>query len=73
MYVGEALNVCYEEYKKEGEEIVFECVISGPKQSVTERSIRCHIWQSVPIPHPIPAKREIIQQQPESCSPDTDS
>ena len=50
MYVGEALNVCYEEYKKEGEEIVFECVISGPKQSVTERSIRCPIWPSVPIP-----------------------
>ena len=46
MYVGEALNVCYEEYKKEGEEIVFVCVISGPKPSVTERSIRCRcsIW-----------------------------
>ena len=58
MYVGEALNVCYEECKKEGEEIVFECVISGPKQSVTERSIRCPIWSPVPIPPPIPAERD---------------
>jgi hypothetical protein len=24
-------------------------------------------------PTPIPAKREIYQQQPDSCSPDTDS
>ena len=46
MDVGEALNVCYEDCKKEGEEIVFECVISGLKQSVTERSIRCSIWPS---------------------------
>ena len=69
MYVGEALNVCYEEGKKEGEEIVFECIITGPKQSVIERSIRCPVWPSVPIP-PIPAKREILQQQPDSCSPD---
>ena len=69
LYVGEALNVCYEEGKKEGEEIVFECIITGPKQSVIERSIRCPVWPSVPIP-PIPAKREILQQQPDSCSPD---
>ena len=40
-YAGEALNVCGEEYKKEGEEIVFVCVVSGPKPRVTERSIRC--------------------------------
>jgi hypothetical protein len=73
MDVGEALNVCYEDCKKEGEEIVFECVISGPKQCVTERSIRCPIWPSVPIPPPFPAEREIFQQQPDSCSPDTDS
>ena len=64
MYVGEALNVCYEEYKKEGEEIVFVCVISGPKPSVTERSIRCSMGahptthsKTVPIIQPsIPAK-----------------
>lgn len=64
MYVGEALNVCYEEYKKEGEEIVFECVISGPKQSVTERSIRCPIWPSVPIPLPFPPRERFSNNNP---------
>jgi hypothetical protein len=40
--------VCGEEYKKEGEEIVFVCVVSGQKQRVTEkRSIRCSL---PPIP-----------------------
>ena len=39
--------MCGEEYKKEGEEIVFVCVVSGQKQRVTERSIRCSL---PPIP-----------------------
>ena len=65
MYVGEeALNLCYAEYKKEGEEIVFECVISGPKQSVTERSIRCPIWPSVPIPLPFPPRERFSNNNP---------
>ena len=40
MYVGEALNVCYEEYKKEGEEIVFVCVIAPRAQERAKRSER---------------------------------
>ena len=43
MCVGEGASVCGEEYKKEGEEIVFVCVVSGPKQRVAERSIRCSL------------------------------
>ena len=45
--VGERASVCGEEYKKVGEEIVFVCVVSGPKLRVTERRIRCSLE---PIP-----------------------
>ena len=50
---------CGEGKQKEGEEIVFVCVVIGPKPRVTERSIRCpsHPIRSMCAhPTPIPAK-----------------
>ena len=65
--MGERESLCGEEYKKEGEETVFVCVVSGPKQRVTEREAFGVRWHPS---HPEPAKTEILQQQPKCCSPD---
>ena len=68
MCVGEGANVYGEEYKKEGEEIVFVLLLYRSKR-VTERSIRF----SLPPTIPEPAFRAFLSQQPERCSLDTGS
>ena len=55
MDVGEALNVCYEDCKKEGEEIVFECVISGEAECDREKH---SVFYMAIIAHPTSLSRQ---------------
>lgn len=55
MDVGEALNVCYEDCKKEGAEIVFECVISGEAECDREKH---SVFYMAIIAHPTSLSRQ---------------
>ena len=63
MCVGEGANVYGEEYKKEGEEIVFVCVVVVQKQE-SDRELEKHSVFFATRPVPEPAFRAFLSHNP---------